>query len=73
MEPHMSAPDFTENDPKLGPLPVWDLSALYASPDDPKITQDFEWSTSEAEAFSARWKGRLETCLLYTSPSPRDS
>jgi oligoendopeptidase F len=57
----MSAPDFTENDPKLGPLPVWDLSALYASPDDPKITQDFEWSTSEAEAFSARWKGRLET------------
>jgi len=56
----MSAPDFTENDPKFGPLPIWDLSALYASPDDPKITQDFEWCASEAEAFAARWKGSLE-------------
>ena len=56
----MSAPDFTENDPKFGPLPVWDLSALYVSPDDPKITQDFEWCASEAEAFAARCKGRLE-------------
>lgn len=55
----MSAPAFTKEDAKLGPLPVWDLSALYASPDDPKINQDMEWSAGEAEAFSDRWKGRL--------------
>ena len=56
----MSATDFTENDPKFGPLPIWDLSALYTSPDAPEITQDFKWCASKAEAFAARWKGRLE-------------
>lgn len=40
-------------------LPAWDLSDLYASPDDPQIDQDLRALINEAEAFAERWRGGL--------------
>ncbi|MDF7674443.1 M3 family oligoendopeptidase [Acetobacteraceae bacterium ESL0709] len=41
--------------------PRWDLSDLYASPDDPHIEQDFLSLEKKAAAFEERWKDRLHT------------
>ncbi len=40
-------------------LPVWDLSDLYASPDDPRIETDFAWATDAAAALVAATQGKL--------------
>jgi oligoendopeptidase F len=40
-------------------LPRWDLSDLYASPDDPRIEADLKAGDVRARAFSDAWKGRL--------------
>lgn len=42
------------------PAPRWDLSDLYAAPDDPAIEADFTRLSQQAEAFAARWKGALK-------------
>ena len=42
-------------------LPSWDLTDLYASPDDPRIDADFARAATQAEAFEVRHKGRLGT------------
>jgi oligoendopeptidase F len=42
-----------------GPLPVWDLSDLYASPDDPKLTADLDQAEAEGKALKAEYAGRL--------------
>ena len=41
-----------------GALPEWDLSALYASPDDPAIERDLEAAAAAARdlADRARWR-----------------
>ncbi len=39
----------------------WDLSDLYASPDDPKMKKDKEGLLKEAEQFSERYKGRVSS------------
>lgn len=39
----------------------WDLSALYSSPQDPKIEENWKRLGEEAEAFAEKWKGRVET------------
>jgi oligoendopeptidase F len=42
-----------------GPLPVWDLSDLYASPDDPKLTADLDRAEAEGKALAAKYAGQL--------------
>jgi oligoendopeptidase F len=43
------------------PLPAWDLSDLYPSPDSPSVATDFERSAAQAQAFSAAYAGKLAT------------
>jgi oligoendopeptidase F len=45
---------------ELGPLPEWDLSALYAAPDDPALARDMAWLATEGAAFATRYEGRLD-------------
>ncbi len=40
-------------------LPTWDLSDLYASPDDPAISADFVKTASRAKSFAATYAGKL--------------
>ncbi len=40
-------------------LPVWDLSDLYAGPDDPAINTDLAATSARAEAFEASYRGKL--------------
>lgn len=40
-------------------LPQWDLSGLYGSPDDPAIEADLNLAAASAEAFAARFEGRV--------------
>ncbi|MBL8567806.1 MAG: M3 family oligoendopeptidase [Phreatobacter sp.] len=47
-------------DRELGPLPVWDLSALYAGMDAPGVRADLDAAEAEAIAFENTYKGRLE-------------
>ncbi|MEL6575513.1 MAG: M3 family oligoendopeptidase [Pseudomonadota bacterium] len=44
---------------EFGALPVWDLGALYAGPDDPAIAADLEAAGAEAQAFAERYEGKL--------------
>lgn len=37
----------------------WDLSPLYAGPDDPRIADDLSRASSEAAAFAERYRGRV--------------
>jgi len=37
----------------------WDLSDLYAGPDDPQIEVDLDRAEAEAEAFAERYRGRM--------------
>ena len=55
-----SAQSTSEQD-KLGDLPEWDLSDLYAGPDDPAINVDLDESNAEAQAFEKDLKGKLDT------------
>lgn len=41
------------------PAPRWDLSDLYASPEDPAIEDDFKQLEKAAQGFENRWKGHL--------------
>ena len=38
---------------------VWDLSDLYAGPDDPALAADLDWARQEAAAFNAAYAGKL--------------
>ncbi len=40
--------------------PSWDLSDLYAGPDDPRIAADLASALTLAKAFAASWKGKLK-------------
>ncbi|MEL6766649.1 MAG: M3 family oligoendopeptidase [Pseudomonadota bacterium] len=44
---------------EFGALPVWDLGALYAGPDDPAIAADLEAAGADAQAFAERYEGKL--------------
>ena len=44
----------------LGHLPEWDLTDLYPSMDSPALEADLARAATQAQAFEARWKGRLE-------------
>src|ERR1700759_124295 len=43
----------------LGALPEWDLSDLYPGPDSEGLTRDLAKLAVDAEAFRARYEGRL--------------
>jgi len=45
---------------EFGTLPEWDLSDLYPAADSPELKRDLAWATSEAKAFEADYKGKLE-------------
>ncbi len=38
---------------------TWNLSDLYAAPDDPQIARDLEWAGEAAKAFQAEFAGKL--------------
>lgn len=44
-------------------LPEWDLTALYASPDDPAIEADIKAGSDAAASLAERAKGKLEATL----------
>jgi len=50
----------------------WDLSDLYASPDDPRIEQDIELLIQRAKAFESTYKGKID-CLALTAGTLGDS
>ncbi len=39
--------------------PEWDLSHLYADPDDPSLKSDLDWARHQSEAFRDRYLGKL--------------
>jgi len=43
----------------LGPLPEWDLSDLYASPDAPELERDLDWLKDACARFAADYEGKL--------------
>ncbi len=43
----------------LGPLPEWDLSDLYASPDAPELQRDLDWLEEACSSFAADYEGKL--------------
>lgn len=45
----------------LGDLPVWKLSDLYPSADSAEYKGDLQKADSQAKAFEAKWKGKLES------------
>ena len=45
--------------PRLGKLPEWNLTDLYASIDAPEISRDLEQVDKECTAFEATYKGKL--------------
>ncbi len=47
-------------DGRLGDLPVWDFSALYAGPDAAEIARDFDWLDRECADFAAAYEGQLD-------------
>ena len=45
----------------LGPLPEWDLSDLYESPEAPELARDLDWLRSACADFAADYEGKLDT------------
>ena len=45
---------------EFGVLPEWNLDDLYAGPESPELKRDLYWSKTEAKAFEADYKGKLE-------------
>src|SRR5215470_7112393 len=39
----------------------WDLSDLYAGPDDPRIDADLDRARARAREFAARWRGKIDS------------
>ena len=55
----MSAAPAQQGHNEVGPLPVWDLTDLYAGNDDPRLKADLDRARQDAEAFEADFKGKL--------------
>jgi oligoendopeptidase F len=52
-----------EGKAKLGSLPEWNLTDLYAGPESPKLKTDLETSERAADAMQERYAGKLTTLL----------
>jgi oligoendopeptidase F len=44
---------------ELGAMPRWNLADLYPSADSPELNQDLQKATADADAFAARYQGKL--------------
>ena len=44
----------------FGTLPEWDFDDLYPGVDSPELKRDLDWAKSEAKAFEAEYKGKLD-------------
>ncbi len=54
-------PARSERRPQEDVLPSWDLTDLYAAPDDPRVESDLARAAAAAAGFEDRHKGRLAT------------
>ncbi len=45
---------------EFGTLPEWNLDDLYPGTDSPELKRDLDWAKSEAKAFEADYKGKLD-------------
>ena len=45
---------------EFGALPEWNLDDLYPGPESAELKRDLDWSRTEAKAFEADYKGKLE-------------
>lgn len=54
-----SAAKLADDKDALGSMPQWDLSDLYAGPDDPAIQRDLKEAAAEAARMKATYQGRL--------------
>jgi len=45
---------------EFGALPEWNLDDLYPGPESAELKRDLDWSRTEAKAFGADYKGKLE-------------
>ena len=50
----------TADSAKLGQLPTWDLTDLYASPDAPEIERDLKTAAAQAAEFRRSYEGKLK-------------
>jgi oligoendopeptidase F len=53
----------TPSKPDLGALPEWDLSDLYAGPDDPALQRDLKRAADEADALARDYEGKLDDLM----------
>ncbi|QDZ03464.2 M3 family oligoendopeptidase [Nitratireductor mangrovi] len=58
-----------EGQPRLGDLPEWNLGDLYAGMEAEELTRDLERGRAEAEAFEARWRGKLSDAAAKPGPN----
>jgi oligoendopeptidase F len=54
-------PDTTGGTAKLGTLPQWDLTDLYAAPDAPEFKRDLDWLETACSSFASDFDGKLAT------------
>lgn len=45
----------------FGKLPEWDLTDLYAAPDDPQVERDMDWVRDTCARFAQTYQGKLAT------------
>ena len=57
--PAFSAQSATKGDNRLGNLPEWDLSDLYAAPDAPELAADLDWLEAACADFANVYEGKL--------------
>ena len=48
---------------------AWDLTDLYAAPDDPRLTADLETALAAAQSFASTYRGTIHT---LDGPAPED-
>ncbi|GHC64324.1 M3 family oligoendopeptidase [Limoniibacter endophyticus] len=60
---HAPAEAALANAAEMGDLPSWDLSALYAGIDDPKLVEDLGAARKLCSDFEIEWKGKLEAAM----------
>lgn len=54
----------TDNDPSAAPPATWNLNDLFHGPDDPRIEETLERVKQGAEAFAAKYRGRIAALAL---------
>ncbi|MBX3489057.1 MAG: M3 family oligoendopeptidase [Parvibaculum sp.] len=60
-----------ERRPMSVALPTWNLADLYAGPDAPEVKADLAAAAREAEAFNARYRGRIAAIVAAQDGGPQ--